>query len=343
MNIESLIIKRLRFKKRLTVADIVKETGFSRAYIHTFFQKLRDRGTLVLVGKANNAHYIQAGKRNAHVPTSLYAIRRILINKNLSEDDVLQDIKKATDIFLRAPKHIADITAYAFTEMLNNAIEHSRSKKIEIRFSRGVSAIRFDVIDWGVGIFSNIMKKKKLKNELEAIQDLTKGKQTTAPKAHTGEGIFFTSKAGDTLTIRGSSKKLIFNTVLDDVFIKDAKHIRGTRVSFMIGLRSKKNLNTIFRAYSGSAFTFSKTKVTIKLFKIGTEYISRSQARRVMSGLDKFRTVVLDFKGVDTVGQAFTDEIFRVWKHAHPHKKIEYAHANENVAFMIKRSAVSLS
>lgn len=338
MNITSLIIKRLRSKKRLTVADIVKETGFSRAYIHTFFHALRHEGKIILTGKANRARYVLAGKRGADPRVSIHSIRKMIVNKNVSEDNVLRDVKKETGIFFHVPKHIADIAEYAFTEMLNNAIEHSQSKKIEIRFSRNASAILFDVIDWGVGIFRNIMKKKKLNNELEAIQDLTKGKQTTAPQAHTGEGIFFTSKAGDTLIIRGSAKKLIFNSILDDIFIKDAKQIKGTRVSFAIGLQSKKSLHKIFRAYAEDAFTFSKTKVIVKLFKMGVDYISRSQARRIISGLDAFKTVVLDFKGVDTVGQAFADEIFRVWHHAHPDKKIEYAHANENIDFMIKRS-----
>jgi hypothetical protein len=45
-----------------------------------------------------------------------------------------------------------------------------------------------------------------LKNHLEAIQDLLKGKQTTMPKSHSGEGIFFTSKIADNLTISSSQE-----------------------------------------------------------------------------------------------------------------------------------------
>jgi len=54
-------------------------------------------------------------------------------------------------------------------------------------------------------------------------------------------------------------------------------------------------------------------------------------------GLEKFRHVVLDFRNVRTVGQAFVDEIFRVFGQAHPEIKFEYSNANENVAFMILR------
>ena len=84
---------------------------------------------------------------------------------------------------------------YAFTEILNNAIEHSGSPTIDFTIVRTIADIRFDIKDKGVGIWNNIMRKKRLSDHLEAIQDSFKGKQTTAPALHSGEGIFFTSKA----------------------------------------------------------------------------------------------------------------------------------------------------
>jgi aspartokinase len=70
---------------------------------------------------------------------------------------------------------------------------------------------------------------------------------------------------------------------------------------------------------------------------MGDIYISRSQARRIMSGLDKFKTVVLDFDRVKTVGQGFADEVFRVWQKHHLNIKIIPKNTNENINFMIKR------
>jgi len=337
INIKSFILRKLTKLKEIRVSDIVKETGFSRAYINRFFQQLRDEGKIIFIGKANQARYMLVEKNAGdNGRMSILSAHRILQNKTLSEDVILEDMKRETGIFLNLPKNISGIFDYAFTEILNNAIEHSRSKKIEIYLKRSESDINFKIIDGGVGIFRNIMQKKKLSNELEAIQDLIKGKQTTAPKVHTGEGIFFTSKVADILIIHGSNKKLIFNNLLDDIFIKDARTIIGTKVFFTINFKSNRNLNSIFKVYSGNGFEFSKTRVIVKLFKIGVDYISRSQARRVISGLDKFKNIVLDFRGVDTIGQAFSDEIFRVWQERHPNVKIEYCDANENVRFMIK-------
>jgi len=252
MGIKKLILKKLVKKKTIKVAEIVKATGFSRTYINRFFQELRSEGKIVLLGRANRAQYALV-KNAQEAKKQILGIRRILRNKNLSEDLVLEEIKKDTGIFLNLPKNISKAVDYAFTEMLNNAIEHSQSKKIEVNMKRDFSGIHFDVVDFGIGIFKHMMAKRSLKNEFEAIQDLLKGKQTTAPQEHTGEGIFFTSKVADILIIQGSKKKLIFHNILDDIFIKDARPIRGTKVVFFIDLKSKRNLSEIFRKYSGDS------------------------------------------------------------------------------------------
>jgi len=339
MDIKILILNKISKYKEIRVADIVNATGFSRAYINRFFQELRNEGKIILLGQANNARYILAKKENIlKAKEQILKFHQTLQNKNLSEDIVLNNIKNNTGIFFHLPKNTINILDYAFTEMLNNAIEHSASKTIKIIVEKNKEIISFNVIDSGIGIFNNIRKKKKLKNNLEAIQDLLKGKQTTKPKEHSGEGIFFTSKVGDMLTIQSSKKKLIFNNILNDIFIKDVKNTKGTKIGFVIKIKSKRNLISIFKKYSEDLLSFSKTKIIVKLYKMDTVFISRSQARRILNGLGEFKVIMFDFKDVSTIGQAFADEIFRVWKSRHPDIRILYQHANENINFMIKRS-----
>lgn len=67
-------------------------------------------------------------------------------------------------------------------------------------------------------------------------------------------------------------------------------------------------------------------------------YISRSQAKRILAGLEKFKQVTLDFRRVQSVGQGFVDEVFRVFQRNHPDIDIRFTHANPSVEFMIKRS-----
>ena len=57
-----------------------------------------------------------------------------------------------------------------------------------------------------------------------------------------------------------------------------------------------------------------------------------------MSGMEKFKIVELDFRGVTVIGQAFADEVFRVFKNNHPRITIVPRNANEDVVFMIRRA-----
>lgn len=339
MDLESLILKELKKKKEIRVADIVKATGFSRAYVSRIFKKLKDDKKIFQIGKANKAKYILVGKKGLNLAKKqILQSRKILKNKNLSESNVLEKIKQETGIFLDIPENVSAILDYGFTEILNNAIEHSKSEKIITIMEKRLNQFVFEITDFGVGIFKNVMKKRKLKNELEAIQDILKGKQTTAPKEHTGEGVFFTSKVSDKLIIRSFGKKLIIDNIINDIFIEDIKPVRGTIVKFEIEAKSKKSLDKIFKKYSEKAFSFDKTEVTVDLYNIDSSYISRSQARRILSGLTKFKKIILDFNNVKTVGQAFADEVFRVWQDRHPSIKIIYKNANKNILFMIKRA-----
>ena len=339
MNVKNLILKKLEREKELTVFEVTKETGFSRAYINRFFRELRAEGKIMLLGKANLARYVLASKKALKwAKEEIWHFQRALKNKNLSENIVLNQIKIETGIFIKLPENVSKILDYAFTEMLNNAIEHSRSPIIKALIKRDKNNVFFVVNDSGIGVFRNIMKKFKLDSELEAIQDLLKGKHTTSPRAHTGEGIFFTSKIADRLSIKSFGKELIFDNKIDDIAIKNVKPQKGTRVEFIISTISKRKLSAIFKEYSNDAFEFDKTLVTVELYKMGADFISRSQARRILSGLDKFKKIILDFKDVDTVGQAFADEVFRVWKTNYPGVAIEYRNANENIEFMIRRA-----
>ena len=337
MEIKTLILNTIKKQGQVTTADLVGLTGLSRAYAQRFLKALADEGVIVLMGKANQAHYIFPSKKGASNAKPL-SVRRVMTNKDLAEDKVLREIKEKSAIFQGVAGNVSSIIDYAFTEMLNNAIEHSTSEKIDVVVMRTATDIRFSVVDCGIGIFNNIMKKKRLGTTMEAIQDLLKGKETTAPEAHSGEGIFFTSKIADLLTIKSFEKKLVYDNARQDIYVKDLRPIRGTRVDFVLGLRSKKKLADLFSKYTDESFKFSKTGVKVKLYHQDVDYVSRSQARRILTGLEKFKTIELDFKDVKTIGQAFADEVFRIWQAVHKDVKFVIRNANENVMLMIKRA-----
>jgi anti-sigma regulatory factor (Ser/Thr protein kinase) len=339
MDIYAHIEKLLRAKKEIRSAEIVKSTGFSRAYVNKVLQEMQRAGKVHRVGKANQARYVPSSpKMVKEALKKQTSFHRMLRNENLHEDLILREVKAETGIFFGLADNVRRLVDYAFTEMLNNAIEHSRSDSISVKMRKTGKRLWFNITDTGIGIFKNIMTTRHLRNDLEAIQDLLKGKVTTDADHHSGEGIFFTSKAADLLEVRGSNKRLIFDNILGDVFIKDAKGIVGTRVDFTVSTSSARDLAELFRQFTNEALSFDKTKVAVDLYKLDSGYVSRSQARRILSGLEKFTHIILDFNNVSVVGQAFADEVFRVWKSAHPHIIIEVRNANENAQVMIQRA-----
>lgn len=335
-NIKEYIMGLVTQGKTIKSADIGTHFGVSRQYIGKILNNLIDKGLLVKVGSTRSAFYVSP-QLLEQLPN--IGLKKHFKNHDLREHEILQRVITELPIIKKLPDHIQSIFDFAFSEMVNNAIEHSQSPTIEIRVVKHDDILEFVVSDLGIGVFRNIMKKRNLASELEAIQDLLKGKTTTQPQAHSGEGIFFTSKAANVFILESFDKRLRIDNLIHDVFIEEQKPSkRGTRVIFSLNIKSQKHLSDIFKQYTDTGtFSFSKTEVKVKLYTMGTIHISRSQARRILSGLEKFKSVILDFDKVPTIGQAFADEIFRVFKVKHPDIVIIPVNMNEAVGFMIER------
>lgn len=338
MDIKELILKLAHERGKVKTSDVVKElrNTKSRQYVNTLIRELVTKKLLLKGGTTAGSFYVLP--QNAHLIGNEITVK--LKRENLEEHKVFNDLKEKAPFIKDVNENISSVLFYAFTEMLNNAIEHSQSKNIEITIRRDKENILFVVNDFGIGVFRNIMGKRGLKSELEAIQDLLKGKTTTQPHSHTGEGIFFTSKIADVFILESFGYRLRVDNVLNDIFIEEVTpQKRGTKVTFVLSLASKKHLNDVFSKFVTlpGEVRFDKTEIKVRLYISGTVYISRSQARRILTGLDKFKTIILDFDRVTTVGQAFADEIFRVFKQSHPDIKIQPINMIEPVKFMVDR------
>jgi anti-sigma regulatory factor (Ser/Thr protein kinase) len=253
------------------------------------------------------------------------------------------ELEQKFPLILNIPENIKSIFIFAFSEMFNNAIEHSESKIISVEVSLRNNKLAFIIEDFGIGVFRNIMKKKGLHSTIEAIQDLLKGKTTTLPKSHSGEGIFFTSKASDLFILDSFGQQLSIQTLLGDVKVEQISvSKRGTRVIFEISVDSSLYLNDVFKKYTNingdSNFGFDKTEIRVRLYTTSGVHISRSQARRILLGLEKFKIILFDFDKVAVVGQAFADEIYRVFQNTHPEIMIQEENMSASVRFMVERA-----
>lgn len=324
--------------------DIVLSFRVSRQYANRLIKDLVIERKLLKVGSASKAMYISPGYAKTHPEILTFKITKTFVNKNLEEHIVLNLIESELPLILKQKENIRNIFTFAFSEMLNNAIEHSNSAKIKIDVLFAEKMFIFTIADFGVGVFRNVMKKRNLKSELEAIQDILKGKVTTMPELHSGQGIFFTSRSGDEFILESYGYRLIVNNQINDVFLEEisgSKMKKGTKVTFKLSVVSKKHLKEIFDEFSNidkeNEFGFDKTEIKIKLYLKSGIHISRSQARRALSGLEKFKIVVFDFDKVPMIGQSFADEIFRVFQKKYPKIQIEAINMNEAVRFMIDR------
>lgn len=218
------------------------------------------------------------------------------------------------------PGNSIDIWQYCVTEMVNNVIDHSEGSSLIVVVRRRPSNARILVLDNGIGIFRKIKAAFNLEDETQAILELSKGKLTTDPDRHSGQGIFFTSRMMDEFSIlsRGAYFSHKAAQPADWILPVDVPDT-STIVTMELDNNTERTLKDVFDQYSsGDNYDFSKTVVPLRLAKFGEEkLISRSQAKRALARVERFNAVVFDFAGVEMIGQAFADEIFRVWARAH--------------------------
>lgn len=338
MTIDQVILSLAEKRNNFSTNDVLKSLGYKygRAYVLRFINKLLKSGHLVKSGSTRSALYARFDK----VDFLSHSFEKRYDNKQLDDYKIWEEFAQALPFISKLPEYVRSILSYAFTEMVNNAMDHSKSASILVKLEKIGRIISFVVDDFGIGVFQNIMKESDLKSELEAIQDLLKGKTTTMPHAHSGEGIFFTSKVADVFTLDSHDYQLRIDNNINDIFISELSPWKsGTRVIFEIDERHKGHLNDVFKQYytDSEELAFDKTEIQVRLYTIGSVYISRSQAKRVLAGLEKFRSIILDFDRVPGVGQAFADEIFRVFQSNHLDIIITPINMNKSVDFMIKR------
>lgn len=199
------------------------------------------------------------------------------------------------------------------------------------------------IIDDGEGIFRRIKRLCDLPDEHKALFELSKGKLTTDPSNHTGESIFFTSRVFDEFEIDSKGIKFSHNDQYEFDFIVESEFSEneaGTGVYMLINRDSDRDIQTIFDDYAGpDEFQFNKTVIPVRLAQYGNEkLVSRSQAKRLLARIERFQHVIFDFNGVSAIGQAFADEIFRVYAQNHPDIVLVSVKMEKNVEKMVNRA-----
>jgi anti-sigma regulatory factor (Ser/Thr protein kinase) len=326
-NVKEVIRHLLEERGEISSAEIQDATGLTRQAVHYHLQPLVRAGEIEQLGRGRGARYQLPQRRTTRYPIS-----------GLEEHRVWKEMLQADPRLQELPSNVRAIHNYAFTEMLNNAIDHSKGRWIDVSKYWTDDRLTFEIDDDGVGAFRKVREKFGLPDDFAALQEISKGKTTTDPEHHTGQGLFFTSKAVDHFMLEANGLRWRIDNLVADQAVGDASRTSGTRVLWSLDNPSKRILKDVFDAYADPEVEgFSRSRAVVSLFKSGDSFVSRSEAKRISRGLERFREVIVDFSGVREVGQGFVDELFRVWASDHPEVRLTPTNMSSSVEAMVRR------
>lgn len=328
--IQAYILTQIETHPADISAMVCQHFSVTRMTATRHLQKLIADKKIVKSGRTYDTHYYLSKSKNKSFT--------IAIAPDLDEFRVYEKyFEEPLETLAENQRHILE---YCCTELINNAKDHSQGSRIHLEMHWKDRAVTIQIRDNGIGIFKKLQEQLRLSNIQEGLLTLTKGKITTDPKQHTGEGIFFSSRAVDRFVLEANEIRYIKDNVEDDWFYEKSPVKKGTQISLTIFFTCQRLIKDLFHAYmEPEDFGFDKTEILVELARLGNErYISRSQAKRILADLDRFSRIVLDFRGIQSVGQGFVDEVFRVFCNNHPSIEISYRNANDEVIFMIKRA-----
>lgn len=310
------------------VGKTVDNFGISRTTVYRYLSELAGDNIINKIG---------TGKYKLTEYTYSFTYKN---DGTLAEDWVFND--DISPIIKDLPQNVRKIWTYAFTEMFNNAIEHSESDTIDCFVSRNYVETTILIADFGIGIFEKIKNYYNYDSIDDVISELFKGKLTTDSNNHSGEGIFFTSRLMDQFSAVSSKKIFTHNnhdefmkTLEEDDVLNNLTSKNGTVVYMRLANRSHKELKEVFDMFSDVDEGFNKTSIPMKNVFGNNFPVSRSQARRLYNRFDKFKEVELDFNGVDEIGQAFAHELFAKFAKNNPNIKISVINSNSEIDSMI--------
>ncbi len=306
------------------------EFGISRQGAQKHLRKLVDEGVLRMAGATKAARY-------SLVPL-VDEMRVIPLSPGLEEDVVWRTTVRP--LLGELPANVLAVCNHGFTEMFNNVLDHSEGRHATVAVEVTAYHVALTVKDDGIGIFRKIQQYFDLEDERHAILELSKGKLTSDPKRHSGEGIFFTSRMFDRFSIISGRQQFVYSQEIEDWLLETMEEHRGTTVVMEIRKNSPLTVKEVFDRYATVDHPgFYRTHVPVFLVRYGDEnLVSRSQAKRVLARVERFTEVVLDFRGVNQIGQAFADEIFRVFRQEHPAVNLVAVNTNAEIDWMIRRA-----
>ncbi len=276
-----------------------------------------------------------SGRALRHRPGALRQVVQHYALQDLEEDGPW---RRDFAPFFDLPPEVRRMTQHAFTELLNNAIDHSGGTAVTVSLRQTPLQVQLLVSDNGCGLFERIEQCFHIDEPQLALLELSKGKLSSAPERHSGHGLYFTAKLADVLCLHANHAAFQRRAWERQPWHPATPADRpGTSVYLAIALDTPRTLDGVLRAHSlhAQGYAFECTDVPLALLAAGQALASRAEARRAVARLPQFRRADIDFAGVPDIGHAFADEMFRVFAHSHPGVELVPVGMSERVAGML--------
>ena len=323
-------------------------TGTKRREIKNYILRKIDEDDEMIVSKTADAfgisstsvkRYFDAEMSSGHIcPDKKRACGYALVFEHLNKRYSISEFSEREDYvlykdflpFLDCNENAGRIWRYVLPEMFNNALEHSEGKSVRAYYEKCYLYTKAVVTDDGIGIFTKVMNTLRSRGIAapmieDAVAELYKGKFTSCPSRHTGEGIFFSMRMLDRFSAASEGEVIRTGYGGEPSFVRS--HLLayttklskiGTVVVMQLENDTRRDISKVFDEYADVDDGFIRTRIPVFEACMDRDPVARSQARRLSLRLNSFKEVILDFDKVDIMGQGFADELFRVYHNAHP-------------------------
>jgi hypothetical protein len=240
------------------------------------------------------------------------------------------------------PDNTVELWKSCFQKIFGNRRDHSGGTRVHVQIIQQKTQTTINIADDGNGFFQSLQTKYHLKDQQEAALEFSRGKLTSDPEDTAGREIIISSRMTDHFTIISDMIILAHQYGIAWDWSLDLSDERrsGTVISMIIENNTPRTISQVDSEFATPAIEdriFSKTCMTVRLVRYSTgPLFSRSPARRILAHRDRFDFVVLDFLGVEKIGPAFADQIFRVFSSGHPGIKLLHCNANKQVEAVIQ-------
>ena len=158
---------------------LTKNPGLSSVQIAergNFGQRTYVAKVLSMLVKENRVRFEKHGRQIIYfVSDTVIGLEEDLRLKGLHEDEIWAKLRKTSTFLVDLSEQAENILYFAFTEMLNNAIDHSKSGGAYVKIWLESGKLKFVVRNYGIGVFRNAMVCKHLPSELTPLGNLSRG------------------------------------------------------------------------------------------------------------------------------------------------------------------------